>query len=253
MARYCRLLTIVVTHEYLAGKAMKLRFVPSAACCALMLREGLLLRHGPDGAELWREQPGVAPAAPLPLAFQVFSADPQLRFCTEWPVAQPLRFVSDGQDEVLRAQTLAGSGAPRQPLFSVEIEHRPAPSDLASPGTYRIALASKKIHWKYFFSGALAAKKLSIVDLDGADAADSAQGIRFAQSDWPATHDGAAYTSETALPIQRLPQQRLQLREHGVAGKVLIRRLPNASIEKLGKERGRDGLSMIVAEIYIHQ
>ena len=61
------------------------------------------------------------------------------------------------------------------------------------------------------------------------------------------------YLSEAALPMLKLPRQRLQLREEGAAGKVLIRRLPNADVAKLGKERGRDGRSMIVAEIYIHQ
>lgn len=249
MARYLPLLAIAVNHEYLAGMPAQLRFVPSPACEQLMLREGLLLRHTPDGAEVWREQQEGAQAGVLQLVFSVFTSDPQLQFCTDWPVAPPLRFVSAAAGDLLQAQTLAGSGAPRQPLFSVEIDHRPAPPGSA-PRTYRIALASKKIHWKYFFSGSLAARKLAIVDLDAAGAGD---GLRFAASDMAATVNGAAYTSEAALPMQKLPQQRLQLREEGGAGKVLIRRLPNANIEKLGKERGRDGQSMIVAEIYIHQ
>lgn len=258
MARYLPLLTIMVTHEYLNGMPINLRFVPSAACAALMLREGLLLRNTPGGAELWREQQtlpgdlasGPVPVELLPLAFQVFTNDPQLQFCTAWPVMTPLRFVNGDDGQLLRPETLAGSGIARGPLFSVEIDHRPGHQGETDCTSYRIALTSKKMHWKYFFSGSLAAKKLSIVDLD---AADSAQGIRFAASDWPATEGGTAYTSEGPLSIQRLPQQRLQLREEGVAGKVLIRQLPNANIEKLGKERGRDGQSMIVAEIYIHQ
>lgn len=253
MARYQPLLSIVVSHEYLDGQPLNLRFLPSAACAALMLREGLLLRNTPAGAELWREEheaaAGPVPLDVLALAFQVFSSDAQLAFCTAWPVAPPLRFVSVNGAEQLQPETLAGSGAARAPLLSVEIEHRMAPVGAAIT-SYRIALASKKVHWKYFFSGSLAARKLSIVDLD---AADGEHGIRFAASDWPAIDGGTAYTSEVALPIQRLPQQRLQLREEGGAGKVLIKRLPNANIEKLGKERGRDGLSMIVAEIYIHQ
>jgi hypothetical protein len=254
MARYAPLLTIVVTHDFFAGMPMYLRFVPSTACAALMDREGLILRATPYGAEVWREQPSDGSAAPLPaellqLAFAVFTGDPQLQFCTAWPVALPLRYVSSADSGQLEPETLAGSGAARQPLFSVEIDYRPAPHGQPARN-YRIALASKKIHWKYFFSGSLAAKKLSIVDLD---AADGDTGIRFAASDLPATDTGSAYTSEAPLPIQRLPQQRLQLREEGGAGRVLIKRLPNANIEKLGKERGRDGLSMIVAEIYIHQ
>lgn len=254
MARYLPLLSFVVTHEYLDGMPLNLRFVPSAACAALMLREGLLLRNTRDGAELWREQQdpasGPAPLALLPLAFQVFGSDAQLAYCTAWPVAPPLRFVNVDGGAQLHPETLAGSGAPRAPLLSVEIDHRAPPHGVEGSTVYRIALASNKLHWKYFFSGSLAARKLSIVDLD---AADGEHGVRFAASDWPATDGGTAYTSEQPLPIQRLPQQRLQLREEGGAGKVLIKRLPNANIEKLGKERGRDGLSMIVAEIYIHQ
>ncbi len=254
MASYLPLLSIVVSHEYLDGLPLNLRFEPSAACAALMLREGLLLRNTRNGAELWRELhdpvSGPAPLALLPLAFHVYGNDAQLAFCTAWPVAPPLRFVNAGDGGQLQPETLAGSGAPRAPLLSVEIDHRPPPHGQEGRTVYRIALASKKIHWKFFFSGSLAAKPLRIVDLD---AADGAEGIRFAASDWPATDGAAAYTSEAPLPIQRLPQQRLQLREEGGAGKVLIKRLPNANIEKLGKERGRDGLSMIVAEIYIHQ
>ncbi|MTV36326.1 hypothetical protein [Duganella radicis] len=251
MSRYLRLFTLVISHEYLADMPGNMRFVPSAACAALMEREGLLLRHTPHGAELWREERALpASDALLPLAFAVFSCDPQLQYCTDWPVAPPLRYVSNGGDELLRAETLAGSGAARQPLLSVEIDHRQGARGDTGHKTYRIALASKKIHWKYFFTGNLAGKKLSIVDLD---APDGDRGIGFAASAMPATEDGTAYTSEGPLPMQRLPQQRLQLREEGGAGKVLIRRLPNANMEKLGKERGRDGRSMIVAEIYIHQ
>lgn len=248
MARYLPELRIVITHEYLAGTPMQLHFVPAPACAAMMLREGLLLRPVPGGAELWREQQDT-PAAPVALHFQVFASDPQLQFCTAWPVAPPLRYVDSDAGDMLQPETLAGSGAPRAPLLSIEIDHRPAPPG-AAMRTCRVALVSRKLHWKYFFSGSLAARKLAIVDLDAVGESD---GLRFAASAMAATIDGAAYTSEAPLPIQKLPRQRLQLREDGGAGKVLIRRLPNANIEKLGKERGRDGLSMIVAEIYIHQ
>lgn len=246
MARYVRLLAIVITHEYCGETPLQLRFVPDAACAALLLREGLLLRHTLDGAEIWGGETADRTVAVLSLSLQVFAGDPYLRSCTDWPVALPLRYVSVDAGDVLQPETLAGSGAPRAPLLSIEIEHAPSRRD----AVYRIALASKKMHWKYFFSGSLAARKLRIVDLD---ATDDAAGIRFAASAMAATVDGIAYLSEAALPLQKLPRQRLQLREEGAAEKVLIRRLPNADVATLGKERGRDGRSMIVAEIYIHQ
>lgn len=246
MARYLPVLSIVVTHEFNDGMPMDLRFAPAKHCAALMLREGLLLRNTPSGAEVWAEQ-RLPPesAETVPLAFEAYTSDSRLAQCTAWPVATPLRFVSVEGCAELQPETLAGSGASRFPLFSVELDYRPG-----EPTAWRLALAAKKIHWKYFFSGSLAAKKLAIVDLDATDGGD---GIRFAPSSASATEAGTAFTSEAPLPIKRLPQQRLQLREEGATGKVLIRRLPNANIEKLGKERGRDGMSMIVAEIYIHQ
>jgi hypothetical protein len=241
MSRYLPLLSIDVRHAYAAGAPLYLRFVPSAACTALMRREGLLLRHTPHGVELWGDQPALAEV--LPLAFQVHTDDPALQFCTAWPVARPLRFVG-GDGLHLQPETLSRDAVPGA-LFAVEIMHRPGAG--AAPPQYSIALAARSIHWKYFFSGSLATRALCIVDLD---AAASGAGIGFVPSA-TAAPGTAAYTSAAALPMQRLPQQRLQLREQGAAGKVLIRRLPNASMEKLGKERGRDGLS--VAEIYIHQ
>lgn len=249
MARYLPVLRIEIGHEYLAGAPLLPRFQPCAASAARMRREDVLLRHTPHGAELWRAQPsaGAAPVS-IPLGFTVNCDDPQLPFCTAWPVAPPLRFVLAG-GAAPRAETLAGSGAPRQALLTVEIDALPAIADAGVPVTYRIDLAARKLHWKYYFSGSLASRKLCIVDLD---AEDGAGGIGFAASA-AALGDGAAWTSKAPLPMQKIPQQRLQLREQGGAGKVLIRRLPNADVAKLGKERGRDGESMIVAEIYIHQ
>jgi len=283
MAHFLPLFAIAVTHEFHGEFAVPdLRFEPTTATTALMQRERLLVRRKAAGIEIWREQfenrpDDISPDA-LCLSFGVFSNDPLMRFYTEWPVAVPVVFKNkspstNATKEVLQAVPLAdvciGSSTRdantcqsslqnqmKQPVFAVDIEFTQVPAadenlETAQPPTsYVIALKSKKIHWKYFFSGSLAAKKLSIVDLD---ASENAKGIRFIPSSFTASDPGTAYLSESALPIQKLPRQRLQLREEGRAGKVLIRRLPNASIEKLGKERGPDGQSMIVAEIYIHQ
>jgi hypothetical protein len=141
MAPYRPLVAIVVSHEHPVGMAMHLRFIPSLDTTTLMLREGLLLRHTPDGAELWR---GAAyrHAVMLPLVFQVVTRNAQLQSCTQWPVERPIRYVSVTGQEQLRAETLAGSGASRRPLLSVGIDHRPAPDGACA--TYRIALASSR-------------------------------------------------------------------------------------------------------------
>lgn len=256
MARYTQLFSVAVTHEFHAGRPVPdLRYVPAAPTAALMAREGLLLRSLADGMEVWQEDRNAGALPSMLLRFEVLSADPMLRFYTELPAA-PLRFTNRypgaGQGAPLRpvrwARRARADGLVnqlQQPLFRIDIEYRPAPA----PPQWQAALASRKIHWKYFFSGSLAAKQLNIVDLDAA----GGEGIGFAPAEPAAVEGGSAYLSALALPIQKIPQQRLQLREVGAAGKVLIRRLPNASVEKMGKQRGPNGQSMIVAEIYIHQ
>jgi hypothetical protein len=115
---------------------------------------------------------------------------------------------------------------------------------------YVVALKSKKIHWKYFFSGSLAKKKLHIVDVN---AEENGLGVGFVDSSLSATKDGLAMISTSAIAMRNRPDQRFQLREAGAGERILIKRLPNASLAKIGKEKSRDGASMVVAEIYIHQ
>jgi hypothetical protein len=115
---------------------------------------------------------------------------------------------------------------------------------------YVVALQSKQIHWKYFFSGSLAKKKLHIVDLD---AEENGLGIGFVDSSLAATKDGLAMISTSAIAMRHRPSQRFQLREAGAGERILVERLPNASLTRIGKEKGRDGASLVVAEIYIHQ
>jgi hypothetical protein len=262
MARHEQLFSVAVMHEFYAGQPVPgLRYVPAAHTAELMRRERLLLRTTAAGMEVWRDRADDdAPAAPrMLLRFEVLSGDPLLRFYTAMPLAAPLRFTNrvagaDRSEPALRpvkwARRARRDGLVNQlqePLFRVDIDFQPSPN--AEPPGWRIALASRTLHWKYFFTGALAAKQLNIVDLD---AADGAEGVGFVPAA-PAVDGGSAYLSARALPIQKIPLQRLQLREVGAAGKVLIRRLPNASVENMGKDQGPNGQSMIVAEIYIHQ
>jgi len=141
------MLAIVVSHPHLAGRAIDLRFIPSLETTALMLGKSLLLRHTPDGAELWCDAAQASAAAQrfvvLPLVFQVFTRNARLASCTDWPVARPLRYVCAAGEAQMLPETLAGSGASRRPLLSVEIDHRPAPDGACA--LYRIALAAKRL------------------------------------------------------------------------------------------------------------
>jgi hypothetical protein len=138
------MLAIVVSHPHLVGRAIDLRFIPSLETTALMLRDGLLLRHTPDGAELWCDaaQAAAQSVVVLPLVFQVFTRNARLESCTHWPVARPLRYVCAAGEAQMQPETLAGSGASRRPLLTVEIDHRPAPD--GARALYRIALAAQR-------------------------------------------------------------------------------------------------------------
>jgi hypothetical protein len=139
------MLAIVISHPHLVGRAIDLRFIPSLETTALMLRDGLLLRHTSDGAELWCDAAQTAAAqcvVVLPLVFQVFTRNARLESCTHWPVARPLRYVCAAGEAQMQPETLAGSGASRRPLLTVEIDHRSAPDGACA--LYRIALAAQR-------------------------------------------------------------------------------------------------------------
>lgn len=257
MGRYCRLLALEVTHEFLAHAPLPgLRYVPTMETAALMESEGLMLRTMPHGVELWQEQrPDVVSEAVWQLGFDVHASDAMLRFYTAWPQEGYLPLQAGTQDglQMLRVAAQPARGAEGGgPVLWIDLACRRQTAQLqdAPVAPWRVALNARSLHWKYFFSGGLAAKKLSIVDLD---AGDGETGLVFAPAQLAATANGTAYLSAAPVPMQSIPRQRLQLREAGVAGKVLIRRLPNASVDRLGKERGPNGQTMIVAEIYVHQ
>jgi hypothetical protein len=253
MARYERLLAMDLAHEFHGGDAVpNLRWVLTADTAVLMEREGLLLRATVGGFEIWRDQDVPLPNTEWQLGIDVYTSDALLRFCTQWPDGYlPMAAGTLPALQVLRAVAQpAPDTRDGGPLLWIDIACRAVAAADQALQLWRVQLQAKSIHWKYFFSGGLAVKKLCIVDLD---AAEKGEGMVFLPSPMTATVDGAAYLSASPVPMQYLPQQRLQLQEEGAAGRVLIRRLPNASVEKLGKERGPNGQSMIVAEIYVHQ
>lgn len=283
MTQYLRLFSVVVEHDfYSESVGSHFDFTPSKECKDLLKRETMLLRSDTNKLEIWQEtndEQNISPTEKsstqtLQFSFDVTARDPNILFHTEWQQENAREFhnqlsnQSNGR-ELLNAIACSTAHAPRSsnlsaalrsevmcPDFKVEIaldrstiDKVVARQEIPSK-QYVVALKSKDFHWKYFFSGALARKKLMIVDLNGEE---GNEGVSFIASSHAATSDGIALLSKVALPLQQPSKQRFQLREEGVAGKVLIRRLPNASIDKLGKERGSDGQNLTVAEIYIQQ
>ena len=275
MARSLPLFAIQIAHAYFeaplnGGEASRpLSLMPSKASAILMQQESLLLRQRGDGIEIWQEVTEANEANPnvnaelITLEFLARSSDPHSEFYTEWPVARPLCFVNQIAAELatpdleLQANSIAASDfgmdsfeRQQQPvLFSVQIQHAIKYQENAVMTVYRLPLAAKALHWKYYFSGALSKKELEIVDVDALQ--DEAN--YFTASTNGVGERSLAFISEHRLTMRSNPTQRLQLREKGANGRVLMRRLPNASIHKIGKERTPDGQTLIVAEIYIHQ
>jgi hypothetical protein len=118
---------------------------------------------------------------------------------------------------------------------------------------YCIPLSARWFYWKYYFFGDLASQKLAIHDLN------SQAPMLFDECDEPIAKNGKAYISQKEIVLTEVPSQRFQLRELKAvndlnsSGKVLVKRLPNASVQMLGKGRNSSGQAVLVAEIYVNQ
>lgn len=281
MPHYLPLFTIELEHDYYqGGQRPTLEFVPTPACQALSQQYRLVQRPSANGTSIWREADGageggrdaalmrLAGQQTLYLAYDVLSSDPQLPHVTAWPAAQPVCYCNPLPDKPVQDQLLAPANRNPDPASAQEYFSQPhlrvviaiKESTLWHPAQfedgavqrYHIELSSKKIRWKYFFSGSLAQKTLAIVDLDH----NPAGAITFAAST-QAEPAGPwlAWVTQQEIPMRQVPVQRFALREGDGAGKVLIKLLPNASANasQIGKEKGRDGETITVAEIYVHQ
>ncbi len=268
MARYLPLCALEIVHEFFESsenvRDLALQVFASVETQALMAREGLLLRERATGFEIWQEQAsdiGVVREPVLPLHFSICTTNPRLPFLTVRDAAQLPCFANAAAavGEVEDLQMVANAEAldlglrrfERQScieLVRVKLAHVVQAAD-APMRRYRVQLQARRLHWKYIFSGALAKRALAIVDLNRSESG----GVQFVPSDQVVTSKHVAFISDAALTMRSIPSQGFQLREEDASGKILMRRLPNASFDHLGKERSPDGQSMLVAEIYVHQ
>lgn len=268
MARYLPLCALEIVHEFFESsedvRDLALRVLPSVETQALMAREGLLLRERASGFEIWQEQAsesGVAREAVLALHFSICTSNPRMPFLTVREAEQVPCFVNDvaalAEVEDLQSEHHSGVmdvGLRRfekhacMELVQVKLAHVVQVGDGAMR-RYRVQMKARRLHWKYIFSGALAKRALAIVDLNRSESG----GVQFVPSDQVVTSKHVAFISDAALTMRSIPSQGFQLREEDASGRVLMRRLPNASFDHLGKERSPDGQSVVVAEIYVHQ
>lgn len=271
LGQYAAVVSLLVRHSYFPDSLCRdLHFEPDADTATSMRQHRLLLKAADAGFMLVAEQmPGLQPTENLPIRFHVFAGDPLfVSFTREaQELGTPLYFgatggasddANDGRllaarapDTVVRAMNAAHRV--RRPALIVDFVLTPQDFQSSTRPVYvparslTIELHTRALHWKYFFFGELARHDLYIEDTD------TENPVHFSECDEPLANSGKALISHAPLPMTHEPQQRLQLKDRNSSGRVLIRRLPNASMKKIGKSRSSDGDSVYVAEIYINQ
>jgi hypothetical protein len=270
ISQYAAIASLLVRHRYFAdGLCRDLSFEPDAETATLLRQHRVLVKANESGFTLVAELlPGMPQTDDLPLCFYVFSSDPLLSSFTReaQELGTPLYFSAatttrDGNMLAARApdtvvRSAKGIDRLRRPVFVVEFVLTPQDFQSSPRSVYvparqlTIDLNTRALHWKYLFFGELTRHNLYIEDTDTENPA------LFSECDEPLVNAGKALISRTPLPMAQEPQQRLQLKDRNNSGRVLIKRLPNASMKKIGKSRSPDTdseASVYVAEIYINQ
>ncbi|MDY6981860.1 MAG: hypothetical protein SV422_02110 [Pseudomonadota bacterium] len=269
LSQFAAVVSLLVRHSYFPdGLCRDLSFEPDADTVTLMRQHRLLLKAADAGVMLVAEQmPGLQLTENLPIRLHVFAGDPLfVSFTREaQELGTPLYFgatnvEASADDKLLPARApdtvlrdMQAAYRVRRPVMIVDFVLTPQDFQSSTRSVYvparslAIELHTRALHWKYLFFGELTRYDLYI------EHTDTENPVSFSACDEPLVNSGKALISHSPLPMTHEPQQRLQLKDRNTAGRVLIRRLPNASMRKIGKSRSPDGDSVYVAEIYINQ
>jgi hypothetical protein len=262
--QYQLILQLRIQHEYFpVGNCAALHIVPSEYTAQLIESYQLLLKPFAGGFYLLaNSERNFAIAAPWVLSFNIYTNDAYFNNYTHsesnqaifwYYIKNPLgtaeqqqacAYLDDNNDRQLSGRKPKGP-APTMKLDldfdAEEIDRSMQPKELI------IQIPARKLHWKYYFFGDLATADIHIEDLN------TQVPINFLRCDEVVVNGGAAFISEVPLPMSANPTQRFQLKDKTGFGKVLIKRLPNAGVQLIGKGRNSSGQSVLVAEIYINQ
>ncbi|MDQ1811712.1 hypothetical protein RBA41_00165 [Massilia sp. CCM 9210] len=278
---YSLLLELRAEHAYFPdGASANFRFVPTPQCAALLDRFGILTRPSARGLALAGQAAARADLqggreAGAELEFGVLSADPHFSLFTGLDAPAPdaclffhsARAQAEGvgrwrlhPDELAgpaawrrprvpdKAAGLAGQGA--RPAFFMVLALADVAGALAQAAApvWLVRFGARASVWKYHFLSDLDAPNPVIVDLDDK--------LRFAargRTPLPGNRSALTFASEQAIAMRKTPQQRLQLRDQGELGqRILIKRLPNASVAAIGREITEgSAVPVLVSEIYI--
>jgi hypothetical protein len=157
--------------------------------------------------------------------------------------------------EVVAEQDMVSqaSGAPRAPLFAVQVRYAvergvTLEQRLAGPpDAYYVRFAAPSTYWKYYLLGKLSTRQLSIVDLDGHTDFEP-----LGQTTLNSAQPALAFRSTAPIALRQHSGCRFQLRERGAGGeRVLFKRLPVAGTGQLSREI-INGDAFAVSEIYLN-
>lgn len=286
MGTYRPLFSITVEHAYFSGHGCKmLEFVPTASCTTLLRNAGLLLKSSESGVAVYFDQDNIDilrlhAADNLTLTFKVFSKDPNfLRYTAPGaPPEQAILFFDNrkitldaagkqllhGETNVaedswmdMAAESLADILDRKdlfiKPVFIMQMNISGDAQGLcsnqldASARKFFIRFGANQTFWNYYILGELSKRAIYITDLDNAVQFKSIGNVTL-----PGQREALVLQSSVAIPMQEHSNQRLQLKESGNMGdKVLIKRLPNASIDQTFSEIV-NGKMENVSEIFVN-
>jgi hypothetical protein len=146
-------------------------------------------------------------------------------------------------DAPLCRLALAPAPSPRRPALVLRVE-----LDTAAPARrFVVRFDAGSSFWKYYVTGALAARPLAIADLDGIVAFHAGA----ADDERPA--GALVFLSDRPIALRERPGERFVLKENGPFGeRVLMKRMPVAGTG-LRQRAVLDGQVVQVSEIFINQ
>ncbi len=285
MGAYRLLFSVSVEHAYFSGDVCKsLEFIPTGSTATTLNKTGLIVKSSESGIAVFYEQDPLNrlrlhAEEGLSLAFKVFSKDPNFfRYTLPGAPADNHLLYFNNQSVVpdatgrqmlhrepnvldrawidINAASLAGLLDRKdyfvKPVFMLQMNITADEPGLCSEQLdadarqFHIRFATLQTYWKYYILGDLSKRNVYIADLDNALQFNPAGNILL-----PGNRESMLFQSSAAIPMQEQPSQRIQLRESGSLGdKVLIKRLPNASVHQMVGEM-LNGQREYVSEIYI--
>ena len=286
MGAYRLLASVTVEHAYFSGQHCKnLEFIPSESCAVLLRRAGLLLKSSESGIAVYFDEEKINilrlhAEDGLILTFKVFSKDNNF-FRYTAPGAPPddailffdtQQVTRDAADkQMLHPDAHAAADAWLKlttdplpgildrkdylvkPVFIVQLRITAGAQGLcsdkldAAARKFYIRFTTNQTYWKYYILGDLSKRNVYIADLDNALQFENLGNVTL-----PGNRNAIQLLSSKAISLHELPDQRLQLKEStGTGDRVLVKRLPNASVEQVHAEMISDKIAS-VSEIYIN-